>query len=109
MEHFRREEGASKGNINEMLNLGEMSSLYSSSISGIEMQVVVISGHCCDYCNSLNNNRYDFTDYIMNRRFDRSKCTRETGCNCTSSAIGKRDENGGLIINYPEASHRGIS
>ena len=98
MSDFRREEGASKTVINKLLSLAEESRLNEiKTSSGIKYQVVVIGGKCCDFCDKLNNNRYDFTDYILNPRLDKKKCTNERGCSCTTSVVPMRDKNGKLM------------
>lgn len=64
---------------------------------GFICQVEIISGHCCEYCDSLNGKRFDIDNTIENRYLASVNYTREKGCNCCYSVLPKRDERGSLI------------
>lgn len=97
MTSFRRKYENSKSN--DILQLGFDSYLNSlEPIGNIRMKVQIISGHCCDYCNSLNGKRIDLEDAKKNRYLASEKCTREYGCNCCYGYSPELDENGNLIF-----------
>ncbi|SHI74441.1 hypothetical protein [Algibacter luteus] len=100
MARFRSEEGANKKVINKFIKLAQDAS-YQRDVcnlnENLEYQVVIISGGCCGYCDSLNNTKYDLDYYNRKPRLDVTKCTRETGCNCCTSIIVKRDKNGRIM------------
>ena len=67
-------------------------------IGNYSMQIEIISGNCCEYCDSMNGNRIDLDEAIKKRYLASEKCTREWGCNCCYAYTAERDENGDLII-----------
>jgi len=80
-----------------LFQLGINNQIKSYGGTGYEMQVRVISGHCCEYCDSLNGKRFDLDYAIKNKPFDLEKCTREFGCNCGTAGVPKKDKDGRLI------------
>lgn len=68
------------------------------SESTFQQEVSIISGHCCDYCNSFNQRTLSIPEALDQQPLASKQCTREFGgCNCTYAVIAKRDSKGRLI------------
>ena len=80
-----------------LFQLAHNNQIKSYGGTGFKMQVKVISGHCCEYCDSLNEKTFDLDYAIKNKMFDLEKCTRKLGCNCTTAGVPKRYKNGSLM------------
>jgi hypothetical protein len=65
--------------------------------SPFEVNVVIISGYCCEFCNNLNGKYFEIEELFEDLKIHSSKCTRINGCNCTIGFNGKRDKNDRLI------------
>lgn len=61
-------------------------------------EVIIISGHCCKFCDDLNQIKISFEEALTNKYLASDNCTREWGCNCCYSLVSVKDENGDLII-----------
>ena len=95
MTYFRREH--EKSNANEILRLFFKADLKMGRPSRLEMQVVIHSGHCCDYCDSLGGKKFDL-DVVLEKEFLASdNCTNKKGCNCCYSKVPKKDKDGNFI------------
>ena len=66
--------------------------------SNFELSVSIVSGHCCDYCDSLNENTYQILDVWENKYLGSMNCTNPKGRNCTYIFRGFRDSNDRLIF-----------
>jgi len=105
MADFRRRIEKSKANEiwSLMLNAKLRMHLSQSSVR-LYKKIVVSSGHCCEYCDSLNNKQFEIEDVLENQYLGSTNCTREYGCNCGYAFVPQRDKNGRLIDkkgNYP--------
>lgn len=65
--------------------------------SNLLMHVGIVSGHCCPFCDSLNNLSMSFKEALETQPLASSKCTREYGCNCTYTFKVLRDNNDRVI------------
>lgn len=98
MASFRRKH--EKIRANEILRLGFDSYLQGCEPSRFFIEKVeIISGGCCEYCDSLNGKRMDLEVARKNRYLASEQCTREYGCNCCYGYSAERDSDGNLIIN----------
>ena len=95
---FRRKTEKSKAN--EILQLHLKAYVQMSSAqSTLNLKCEIISGACCEYCNSLNGEKFEINE-VLDKQFLGSKnCTNERGCNCCYSLVPERDSNGKLILN----------
>jgi hypothetical protein len=59
--------------------------------------IVIISGHCCPYCDSLDEKELTFEEALEQQPLASKHCTRELGCNCCYVTRASRDANGRLI------------
>ena len=60
-------------------------------------KVEVISGRCCEYCDLLNHELFEFSDIYKNKYLASDKCTNKRGCNCTYVPVPQRNSYGRLI------------
>ena len=96
MLYFRRKYEKDKANeiLQLFLNAGLNKTLVETSL---DLKVEIISGHCCEYCNSLNQKMYEPSDVIKNQYLGSNKCSNPKGCNCTYGFVPTRDSNDRLI------------
>jgi hypothetical protein len=96
MLYFRRR--YEKVKANELLQLFFDADLKKTFLeTNLELRVKIISGHCCEYCDSLHQKIYEPLDVIKNKYLGSQKCTNPNGCNCTYSCVSLRDSKGRLI------------
>ncbi|MGN6401684.1 MAG: hypothetical protein ACTHMD_14610 [Flavisolibacter sp.] len=62
-----------------------------------KVMVKISSGHCCPYCNALNEKEFTIEGYLQQQPLGSESCTRESGCNCRTISIPQRDNTGRLI------------
>lgn len=67
--------------------------------TNLQLNVIVISGVCCESCDALNKKTYSPEDVLTNKYLGSNNCSNPKGCNCTYSFVAVRDSNGRLIIN----------
>ena len=97
MLQFRRKHEKSKAN--EILQLQLKSGLLMSNAqSNTKLVVEVISGHCCEYCNSLDTKVFPIDDVLKNQYLGSDSCTNPNGCNCCYAELCAKDENGKIIM-----------
>jgi hypothetical protein len=97
MVYFRRKHEKTKAN--EILQLAFEAELkINENESRLDLEVVIISGHCCDYCDSLNNKKFTLKEVFDKKFLGSENCKNERGCNCCYALIAKQDENGFAII-----------
>ena len=73
------------------LRLWELQTTYES-------EVVIISGHCCEYCDNLNHKQLSFKEALQKQYLASKDCTRVSGCNCCYGHVALRDSNDRLIM-----------
>lgn len=97
MLQFRRKYEKSKAN--EILKLQLKSGLLMSDAqSDVKLIVEVMSGHCCEFCNSLDNKVFPIADVLKNQYLGSDSCTNPKGCNCCYAALCAKDDNGKFIM-----------
>lgn len=88
-----------KRNANHILKMMNENQLRLWKIrANFKSEVEIISGHCCEFCDSLNNKRISFEEAIEKRYLASKNCTNKYGCNCCYSQVSVKDENGNLIL-----------
>ncbi|MFT6480424.1 MAG: hypothetical protein ACI964_001798 [Spirosomataceae bacterium] len=87
-----------KSKANEILQLQLKAYIQMSSLeSRLSLKCVVISGRCCEFCDSLNEKEYNIAE-VLDKQFLGSKnCTNDRGCNCSYSLIPERGLDGSFI------------
>ena len=93
---FRRRHDKVKAN--DLLQIVFDLDIKLARCSSVVMMVAIISGSCCEFCNSLNNKMYSIEDALANKYLGSKNCSNSKGCNCTYSFVGQRNSNGRLII-----------
>ncbi|SHM78934.1 hypothetical protein [Polaribacter sp. KT 15] len=100
MAHFRREEGASKAEINKFHRLSH--EVYVEEVKndkiGVTNEIVLIPHPKCKYANSLNKKIYSIDCFLEECKIASEDCTLNFGCGCSISKIPKRDKKGNLIF-----------
>lgn len=96
---FRRK--VEKVKANEILQLA-LASLVRKTISetNFQLKVEIISGHCCPYCDNLNQHMFSSEEVLKNQYLGSRDCTNPQGCNCTYAFVPMRDEDDNLISNF---------
>lgn len=98
MTFFQRRHENKKGNhVFQLALYNDL--LYNKYRTRLKLNVVIISGHCCTFCNNLNNQQIPFEEALKEQYLGSNNCTRECGCNCTYAFRTLRDSNGKLIKN----------
>jgi hypothetical protein len=84
---------------NEILQLMLKADVRRNQLeSSVKYKVVIISGNCCPYCNSLNEKQFEFEEVLANQYLGSIHCTRERGCICAYGYEALRDKNSRLIF-----------
>ncbi|WP_157687452.1 hypothetical protein [Pedobacter psychrophilus] len=97
MLNFRRNFEKSKAN--EILQLHLNAYIQMSNFENrLDLKCEVLSGFCCDYCDSLNGVKFEINDVIKNQYLASTKCTNEKGCNCCYGLVPERDSQGFAIV-----------
>lgn len=94
---FRRKTEKSKANEILQLHLKAYVQM-SSSQSTLNLKCKIISGACCEYCNSLDGKNFEIQEVLDKQFLGSENCTNEKGCNCCYSLVPERDSNGKLIL-----------
>lgn len=72
-------------------------SFINAKLSGLKLNVIVISNGCCPECLKINGKEIPFKEAEKSPPIPHPKCTREWGCNCTIGFLPIRDDNDKLI------------
>lgn len=97
MASFVREYEGSNGNLYKQLGFACQLHSLSSEVTGFIMEVEVMSGSCCEYCNQFHSRRFSIEEVLNNKYLASEKCTNEFNCNCCYAVLPKKDTNGNLI------------
>lgn len=95
---FRRRIEKSKAN--EILQLHLKAYVQMSNAqSRLNLKCKIISGACCEFCDSLNGKKYEIDEVLGKQFLGSENCTNERGCNCCYALVPERDSNNRLILN----------
>ena len=84
---------------NQLVRLREESRVMGEVASlPFVVDVQVLSGHCCPYCDALDQQTFSVEDVLRNHFIGSEKCTREWGCNCRYQTVPKWDAEGNAIL-----------
>jgi hypothetical protein len=83
--------------VNKEIRADILRQLKANYYESLKCDVIIISGHCCPYCNSLNDNKFPIEEIFEDMKVQTDKCTRNKGCNCCVAFEPLRDKVGRLI------------
>jgi hypothetical protein len=84
---------------NQLVRLREESRVMGEAASlPFVVEAQVISGHCCPYCDDLDQKTFAVEEVLRNHFIGSNECTREWGCNCRYQTVPKWDAEGNAIL-----------
>lgn len=86
-------------NANDILKLQFENQLHVLKLEQTvyRLEIEVISGHCCLFCNSLNGKKLSLEEALSKQPLASDQCTRQWGCNCCYAENFARDSNNRFI------------
>jgi hypothetical protein len=99
MAHFRREEGASKEEINKFHRLSHKIQIDEAKNEERRtyLEMALIPHPKCEYANSLDKTRYSIDNFFDECKIASKLCTLKNGCGCSITIVPMRDNKGRII------------
>jgi len=84
---------------NGLVQLKEEARVHAEIVnSPYAVNIKIASGHCCPYCDELNEQLFTQDEVFTNHYLGSHRCTSERGCNCRYLIVPVTDADGRLVL-----------